>query len=186
MYAKTPNAQLIERLITAQQAPIKKFIRRRAGTEVLARMSVGDLYHDTLTRAIESAESFEYRDEHQFLSWIHTIIRRVLSGAVYDLRCGPRILRVKGAESTGAGIPEGQLDAGCRTPSSIVAGRESKSRVRIVMQGLPEHYRTALTLYRIEERTIAEVAKRIGRTPGATAQLIQRATHAFRLQLEEL
>ncbi len=178
--ASSRNIQLMFGLVEKHQDRIQRFIRARSGPKVLQRATLDDLYQETVTAALQSAEGFVFHDDRRFVAWICTIARRVIARYACDPRGEPTITRIKGPSSTGVGVPETQLYAKNRTPSSVVAGRERSSALADAIRMLPEHYCKALTLYKLEERPLAEVAKTLGRTKGATARLIGRAMHTLR------
>ncbi len=91
-----------------------------------------------------------------------------------------RTTRIKGAESTGVGINESHLGCGGRTPMSSAASRERKAALRVAIDRLPEDHRRVVTLYRLEERSLSEVAELMGRTKGATCRLLARAVTKLR------
>lgn len=186
MVDRDPNSEntaLVKSLLEEHRGPIERFIRARSGPTVLKRTTLDDLYQDTVTAAIESADSFRYVDDRRFVGWVCTIARRTIARCASGARRGPHILRIRGPYSSGVGVAEAQLDAHMRTPSSIVAGHERRAGLADAIRALPEHYCRVLTLYKLEERPLSEVAEIIGRTKGATARLIARSLHALRRKM---
>lgn len=173
----------VRQLVTRHQVRIRRFISRRSGPEVLRRTTVDDLYQATVTAALECATNFKYRDDGRFLGWITTIARRVIGQSIRSRRCDPVIVRIKHAASSGVGVPDAELDAGIRTPSSVAAGHEAMVDLSKALQALPEHYRLAITRYRLEGCSLAEVADRMGRSKAATAKLVGRALQALRARM---
>ena len=174
---------LVRQLVARHQVRIRRFISRRSGPEVLRRTTVDDLYQATVATALECANNFEYRDDARFLGWIMTIARRVIAQSIRSRRYDPVILRIKHAASSGVGVPETELDAGIRTPSSVVAGHEAMLDLSKAVQALPENYRLAITHYRLEGCSLAEVADRMGRSKAAAAKLVGRALQALRARM---
>ena len=62
----------------------------------------------------------------------------------------------------------------------MAAGREREIALHDAIGKLPEHYRRVLTLYKLEERPLTEVAARMERSKGATCRLIARAIGQLR------
>ncbi len=177
------RAVVVRQLVTKYDAHIRKFINRRSGPAVLKRTTVEDLHQATVATALECADRFEFHDDARFLGWILVIARRKIARSACPSRREPMTVRIKRAESSGVGVPEMALLAETRTPSSIVAGQEHKSVLSSALLTLPEHYRLVLTLYELEGRPLAEVAEAIGRSRGATAQLLRRALQALRARM---
>jgi RNA polymerase sigma-70 factor (ECF subfamily) len=177
---KSSPAALVAKLVSKHERRIRRFIGRRSGPEVLKRATVDDIFQDTVAAAIASADNFVFQDDDRFVAWITTIARRVIAHCVAYARRGPSTIRIKRAESSGVGVPESQLSPGGRTPSSLAAGQEREAAIRKAIGKLPERYSQVLTLYKLEERSLAEVAERMGRSKGATCRLIARAIRQLR------
>lgn len=177
------NAQAIERLLLAHKNEIRNFIGRRSGSVVLQRTTIDDIYQETVTEALKSADTFQYVNDAGFISWVSTIARRVISHLLRGAPGRLSTVRIRRAESTGIGISETHLYALNRTPSSAVAGSEQSDSLAKILSELPSDYRMVLQLHRIEERPLTEVAARMNRTKGATCQLIARAMAMLREKL---
>ncbi len=177
--------ELVYSLLSKHEVLIRHFIGRRSGCAVLRRTTLDDLYQETAASALAGADSFEYVDEARFISWISTIARRVISNSLQDPRRLPSTLRIRRAKSSGVGVSEDLIFSSSQTPSSVVAGTERSDTLRRAMSKLPDHYRKVLTLYRIEERPLADVAERMERSKGATCRLIARAVTQLRQTIEE-
>jgi len=177
------STETIERLLVAHKNEIRNFIGRRSGSVVLQRTTIDDIYQETVTAALASAETFEYVNDAGFISWVSTIARRVISHSLRGRQGRLSTVRIRGAESSGVGVSETHLYALNRTPSSAVADHERSDSLVKILKELPDDYRTVLQLHRIEERPLTEVAARMNRTKGATCQLIARAMAMLREKL---
>ena len=182
-YDHEANVQRVEGLVRAHQNAIRRFIRQRSGKAILARAGVEDLYQDTVVQALRSADSFASCKDGQFLTWVKVIAKRVLSGAALN---GPPVVRIKGPASTGVGIPESELQSSTRTPSSITSGQERSDSLKRALRSLPTQQRVALTLSRIERRSLPEIAAVMGLPTRTVSQLIWRAAQSLREVLEDL
>ena len=180
-----PQLHTVEELLSEHKDQIRGFIGRRSGPVVLKRTTIDDLYQETATEALASAETFEYAGEASFISWVSTIARRVIARSLRGPPGRPSTVRIRGAESSGIGVSETRLYAPNRTPSSAVGDSERRDSLVKTLRELPSDYRTVLQLYRIEERPLAEVAARMNRTKSATCMLIARAMAMLREQLRE-
>lgn len=178
---------LVGGLLVKHERSIRRFIARRSGPQVLRRTTVDDLYQQTVESAVASANAagFEFRGDGPFLSWAQTVAHRVIFATLDRRRRSPPTMRIKGRESSGVGATESELGGWGRTPSSLVAGSEHKANLRAVIQELPEHYRRAITLYKLEQMPLAEVAQALGRTKGATCRIIARAMERLRSEMVE-
>jgi RNA polymerase sigma-70 factor (ECF subfamily) len=181
----SPDEHQLKQLIDQHTRAIHRFIGRRSGPELLKRTTVEDLFQETVATALSSADNFVFVDHARFLSWIYTIARRVMSRSLAPARRGVDAIRIRGIASSGVGVCEAELQAPIRTPSSAVAGRERRTALEAAIRDLPEHYRKVITLYRIEEHPLAEVAAAMGRTKGATCRLLARALATLHKRLPD-
>ncbi len=131
---------------------------------------------------MDTADNFEYIDDRRFMAWITTIARRVIAKKLQNVRSRPGEMRIRRPGSSGAGVPDGDLFAPIRTPSSIVAADEHRSALLTAIQNLPDSHREIITLYKIEGRPMNEVAETMKRSHGACASLLVRAMNALREQ----
>ena len=173
----------IDRLIAKHENAIRRFIGRRSGPQVLRRTSKDDLYQETVKAAIASAETFVFYSDRGFMAWITTIARRVIARAIDPNQTDVHTFRIRRAESSGPGVSDQELAGHCRTPSSHAAARERGHDLREALDKLPEHYRRVITLYKLEERPLSEVASCMGRTKGGTCRLFARAINKLRKEL---
>ena len=183
--SNSQNVHLIQTLVETHEARIRQYIRARSGPKLLRSTTLEDLFQETVAEALASADDFVFYDQRRFIAWICTIARRTISRSAHVPDGRPQTIRIKRAGSSGVGVPESRLLAQVRTPSSVAAGRENWSILSDAIRELPQHYCRALTLYYIEERAIGQVAKIMGRSKGAAAQLILRAIRALRGTLSE-
>lgn len=174
----------LERLLVKHERPIRRYIERRSGPAVLRRTTVDDIFQQVVASALTSAASFEFRGDGAFIQWMNTIVRRAIARCATTDSQGPGVVRIRGPKSSGVGIPEAQLHGPGRTPSSIASGSERKAALARAISQLPEDYRRVLSLYKLEERPLCEVAARMGRTKGAVCRLVARGMHALRNMLE--
>ncbi|MGD2108273.1 MAG: sigma-70 family RNA polymerase sigma factor [Phycisphaerae bacterium] len=179
------NLKLIEQLVREHEQRIRRFISRRSGPAVLRRATVEDLFQDTVMAAYSSAASFQFQGDSSFLGWISTIARRVIARCAAGGEREPATFRIKRPESTGVGVYETELAPRSRTPSSLVAADERKSALLVAIDQLPPEYRRIVTMYKLEERSLADIATLTGRDKDATCHLIARAYRKLRESLKD-
>jgi RNA polymerase sigma factor (sigma-70 family) len=185
MVSEGGRVQLVQTLVSKYEPRIRRFIHDRSGPGILKRASIDDLFQETAAAAVSSADRFSYVDDARFIGWISTIARRVIArSSSGSARCFPTV-RLRGAESSGPGVRETDLHGRGRTPSSLAASEERAVGLRAAMASLSADHRLVLTLYKLEERPLEEVARRMGRTKGATCRLIARAIGQLRHALVE-
>jgi len=78
---------------------------------------------------------------------------------------------------------EGWLAAEQSTPSDHVMHQERLCRLAEAIAALPEEQRTAIELHHLQELALAEVARRMDRTPASVAGLVRRGLIVLRERL---
>jgi RNA polymerase sigma factor (sigma-70 family) len=79
-----------------------------------------------------------------------------------------------------ASNPAGPEPADTRTPSRLFAQQEALERLLGRLSELPEDYRQAILMAKIEGLSTAEMAQRLGKSREAVALLVYRAVKRFR------
>ena len=176
---------VIDQLLSKHERQILRFLAQRSGPLVLKRATLDDLCQETAAAAIASAHTVSFENDAHFISWIYTIARRIINLKLTRQVRTPKSVRLRHAQSSGIGVPESQLVSGCRTPLSSAAGRERNVRLRDAIEQLPDHYRRVITLYKLDELPLTDVAERLGKTKGATCRLVARAMNQLRTTLGE-
>jgi RNA polymerase sigma factor (sigma-70 family) len=80
--------------------------------------------------------------------------------------------------------PLGPDPADTKTPSRLFGQKEAVERLLDRLGALPEDYRQAIVLAKIEGLTTAEMAERLGKPREAVALLVYRAVKRFRALCE--
>ncbi len=176
---------MVDQLLAKHERQIRRFLARRSGPLVLRRVTLDDLFQETAAAAIASAHTVAFENDAHFFAWVMTIARRVINGTLTRQGRTPRSVRLRRAQSSGIGIPESELVSPRRTPSSSAAGREHTTRLCEAIDKLPDHYRCVITLYKLDELALADVAQQLGKTKGATCRLVARALKQLRSVLVE-
>lgn len=178
------EAYTVEELLTIHEQQIRRFIKRRSGAQVLRRRTLDDLFQDTVTAVISSANTFTYKGDKAFHTWIQTIVRRMIAQAMGSQGNIPFEQRIRRSGSSGPGVNESSMIGKMRTPSSVAAEQERAKTLRAAIALLSKEYRQVLTLYKMEERSLAYVAEEMGLTLNTTSHLYVRALAQVRKILE--
>jgi RNA polymerase sigma-70 factor (ECF subfamily) len=148
-----------------------RFALRRLGGDGDA---AEDVAQATLTRAIPRLGG--YRGEASLLTWLTTICRHELADRGERQRRRPA--EVELAEDR----PEvrAALESLAADPERALERREVTDRVHLALDALPSGYARALEWKYLEERSVAEIAERLGLGTKAAESLLTRARAAFR------
>jgi RNA polymerase sigma-70 factor (ECF subfamily) len=190
----TSSHDLIERIKAGDQeafATLFNKYRRRLAVLIHFRLSpdlrsfaeVDDVLQETWLRAFRDFGQFTYRSPGSFMSWLARIADHVIADLARSQgrqkRHAVEMLRFRSESNPGGPEP---LDS--QTPSRLLAQEESLRCLLDKLNALPEDYRQAILLMKVEGLSTLEAAERLGKSKEATALLLHRAIKRFRA-LEE-
>lgn len=139
---------------------------------------VEDVVQETCLRAFRDIGRFTYQSPGSFLRWLSSIADHVIIDRVRyqtrERRAGQEVpFR---SESN----PAGPEPADTKTPSRLFAQQEAVEHLLKRMEALPEDYRQAILMAKIEGLSTVEMAERLGKSREAVALLVYRAVKRFR------
>ena len=190
MAAATSTYGLIERIKKGDSEAFTVLFRKyrprlavlvhyRMGPELRQVVEVDDILQETLLRAFRDFDQFTYRTPGSFMSWLARIADHVMADLARaqgrQKRHAVEVLRFR-SESNPAG-PE-PLDT--RTPSRVLSEAESWRGLVEKLNSLPDDYRQAILLMKVEGLSTREAAERLRKSNEATALLLHRALMRFR------
>ena len=189
MEAATSTFALLEKAKNGDEEALSKLFeqyRRRLIVLVHFKLSprwrerayVEDLVQEVCLRAFRDVDRFTYRTPGSFLRWLSAIADHVIADGVRyrgrECRAGEEVpFR---SESN----PLGPEPADAITPSRLLREQEAVDQLLARLDRLPEDYRQAILLARIEGLSTAEVAERIGKSREQVALLVYRAVKRLR------
>ncbi len=155
-------------------------VRRVVPPAIRRKVSVSDVLQETRIAAFLGAADFEDRGDGAFRAWLLRIAEHKAQHAVE--RFGAAAKRSVRREVThGARGPTEGFAARGPTPSEAAMGLELAQAVHRAIESLPQAYQEVLRLTRIEGRTLADAAQRMGRSREAVKKLYGRAMARFAL-----
>lgn len=190
----TSSHDLIERIKAGDQeafaALFNKYRRRlavlihfRLSPELRSFAEVDDILQEAWLRAFRDFAQFTYRSPGSFMSWLARIADHAMADVARaqgrQKRHAVEMLRFRSASN-----PAGPEPLDSKTPSRLLAQEESLRRLLDKLNALPEDYRQAILLMKVEGLSTPEAAERLGKSKEATALLLHRAIKRFRA-LEE-
>ncbi len=154
-------------------------IHYRIGPEMRGFADVDDVLQETMFRAFRDIHQFTYQSPGSFLSWLSRIADHVIADLARSQgrqkRHPAELLRFRSESNPGGPEP---VDS--KTPSRLLAQKESMLGLLEKLNSLPEDYRQAILLAKVEGLSTQEVAERLGRSKEAAALLLHRAIKRFR------
>ncbi len=139
------------------------FIVRRVGGREVAEDLTSDVFH----KALANLKQFQWRGA-PFAAWL----LRIATNAIADHAKGT------GKELSVADPPDVLV-------KPAVEGVEDSARLFRLVEELPTEQRRVIAMRFAEEKSLAEIAKEIGRSEGAVKQLQFRGLKALRQRLDE-
>lgn len=180
------DRQLVERLLRGERAAfdaffneyypkLYRFVKRRMPHDPSA---AEDVAQATLCRGLESLRT--WRGEAALMTWLCTLCRRELGARWREAR------PYAGAPQLAEDDPEVRaalesLLAGETTDPLLAAGRaEVRESICAALDYLPAPYADILEWKYVRDMSVADIARRLGRSVKATESLLTRARDAFR------
>jgi len=152
---------------------LEAIIRSRMGPQLRQFIDPEDILQESLLRAFASLKGFQWHDDASFFRWIVGIANHVI------LKAARRAKRPLKIDSQADGTAEGT------SPSQGVRQQERFQRLQRALESLDPDHREVIRLARFEGLSLKEIAGRMGRTPGAVAQLLARALRKLRATFGE-
>jgi RNA polymerase sigma-70 factor, ECF subfamily len=181
--AKAGDEAAFERLFTRYARRLQVLLHYKLGPELSGVCEVDDLLQETFLRAFRSLDSFVYESPGSFLRWLASIAGHVAIDAARHLnrqrRGAAQTVRFRSPSNPGGPEP-----ADTRTPSRVLSQKETVAALLQRLDALPENYRQAILLAKIEGLSTAELAERLGQSRQAAAVLLHRALKRFRALAE--
>ncbi|MGH9827816.1 MAG: RNA polymerase sigma factor [Blastocatellia bacterium] len=150
----------------------------RLGQDLRRFVDVDDVLQEALLEAYKDIEKFEYRGPGAFMNWLARIADHVIADLARSQGRAKRAAEVVRFRSEGN--PEGPEPVDSITPSRIFRENEELAQLIAKLNKLPEDYRIAIVLAKIEGVTTRELAERLGKSSEAAALLLHRAIKRFR------
>jgi RNA polymerase sigma-70 factor (ECF subfamily) len=187
--ARRGDAEALGQLLELHRAGLHRLAERQLGGRVAVRVAASDVIQQTFLEAHRRFGQFAGRGEREWAAWLRAILEHRVAGAIRDhallqKRTVRREQSMDQEQGSQAGLKQG-LDAGHSSPSQRAMRAEEEVRVEGALDALPEDQREAVRLRHLEGWALADIARRLNRTPAATAGLIKRGMQALRRRLHE-
>ncbi len=176
--ARAGNRQALSRTFEKYQKRLAVLVYFKMSSETRAFSEVEDVVQDVFLRAFRDLDRFQYQSPGSFLRWLSAIADHVI---LDRLRYQNRERRAgENVAFRSPSNPAGPEPRDTQTPSRLFAQQEAVERLLDRLGALPEDYRQAILMARIEGLSTAEMAERLGKSREAVALLVYRAVKRFR------
>jgi RNA polymerase sigma-70 factor (ECF subfamily) len=188
--ARLARPGALDQLLTAYRNYLRLLARTGIDASLRGKADPSDLVQEALLKAHRHFGQFRGQTEAELAVWLRQILARCLADLVrrYRSAAARRVGRERSLEDVLGGSSQalGRLvaDPGA-SPSESAQRREMSVVLADALAELTADHREVLVLRSIEELDWAEVARIMGRSPGAVRMLWARALKQLRPLIEE-
>ncbi len=187
--AKSGDLVAYESLFGTYSSRLESLIERRLSDDLRDKVEARDVLQETYLEAARHFGSFRYDKPGSLYAWLSRIalnkMREMYRHFCQRKKRGGGRSRAKSDFAPGTGTTVLSRHAGTGTTPTAAARRgEATEELARRLARLPREYRLAISLVRIEERSMAEAASALGRTQNAVKKLLARALAALRKEFE--
>jgi RNA polymerase sigma-70 factor (ECF subfamily) len=161
--ARAGDREAFERIVLHHRRRIRSLVASRLNAHIVFGVCVDDVYQETLLRAYQSIDRFEWRGKDSLFHWLGGIAENVI------LQVARRRARERGTPLH-EDVPVEQVSA-----SRALAREERFRRLEESLDDLTSEHREVIMLVRVEGLPLAEAAQRMNRSPDAVKKLLYRA-----------
>lgn len=177
------DGEAFQALFDRHLADVEARVRRMLPAAVRRKVSVADVVQEARITAFARCREFRPGSPGALRGWLLRIAE--LKAREAFRRHAGTAKRATGREVTRGDRPEtGEFPADGSSPSGHAMTEETREAVRRALDALPEDYRAVLRFTRFEGLTLAEAAKRMGRSHEAVKKLHGRAMERLARLLE--
>jgi RNA polymerase sigma-70 factor (ECF subfamily) len=177
------NGAELGRLLERYHDSLRALARAQVGSRLQGLVDPSDLVQETFLEACRDIDQFEGTSEAQWEAWLRCILKHNLAALIEkQVRAGKRDRRRQ--VSLPPLLPAAPASP-VSSPSSQAQRREATTIVAEQLARLPGPYREVVRLRNLESLPFEEVARRMGRTPGAVRVLWLRALERLRRELKK-
>jgi RNA polymerase sigma-70 factor (ECF subfamily) len=176
------------RLLRHYEAWLKLLARTQMESRFQAKFDVSDVVQQALLEAVKAFPQFRGHTDGEFATWLRQILAHVLAHEVRRYAgTGKRdIAKERSLDETLGEAAQrlGDILAATGTsPTQRLVQQERQQLLARALEQLPEDYRDVLILRHLEGLSHEEIARRMGRNPGAVRMLWVRALADLRREI---
>lgn len=188
--ARRQEAGALDQLLESYRRYLKLLARTGIDASLQGKADPSDLVQETFLKAHRHFEQFRGESEAELTSWLRQILARTLADLVRRFRRaeGRKAGRERSLEqllhSSSQALDHLLADA-ASSPSQSAQRRELSVVLANALDELADDQREVIVLRNLEERDWEDVARRMGRSPGAVRMLWVRALKRLRPLIEK-
>ena len=168
---------------------LRLLAKLQLGSQHQRHLDPSDIVQQTLLEAQQKRHQFRGTTEAEMAAWLRQILAHNLADAVRGLNRAKRdVTRERSLEQALADSSSrlgAWLAAEQSSPSQRAEKNEQVVRLAQALATLPEPQREALVLRHLQGRSLADIARQMGRTQASVVGLLQRGLKGLREVLQE-
>ena len=181
----------LSKLLASYHAVLRARTEQRMDSTLRAKVEPEDVLQEVYLDVFRLINRFEDRGAGSFLNWALTILDSKLADAGRTWRRKMRDVARETPPQAGDGTGSywnllDQLYADKGTPSRIVRHDEAVAALLACIPRLPELQRRVVQLRMLEGQPVAEVARRLGKSPDMIVSLTRRALNALHESMDRM
>lgn len=189
--ARAGSGPALGQLLELYRSYLSLLARLQIGRRLQGKVDPADLVQETFLEAHRNWVQFRGMSEGELVQWLRQILASRLSELIRRyLGTRRRDVRLERALAGELDQSSHVLDRGLvapqSSPSQQAARREQAVLLADALERLPEDYREVIILHHMEELSLPEVARRMGRSEHSVEKLWARALARLRRTLGEL
>lgn len=182
--ARREEPGALERLLDSYRNYLRLLARTGLDVSLQGKADPSDLVQDALLKAYQRFGQFRGANDAELAGWLRQILARCLADFVRRYRTGSRRAgRERSLDQLldrSSEAMEHILAIDDARPSASAERRDLGVVLSDALAELGEDYREVIVLHHLEELSWDEVARRMGRSPGAVQKLWTRALKQLR------
>jgi RNA polymerase sigma-70 factor (ECF subfamily) len=183
--ARRQEPGALDQLLASYRNYLRLLARTGLDASLQGKADPSDLVQETLLKAVERFGQFRGASDAELAGWLRQILARCLADLVRRYRT---LARRAGREQSLEQLVERSSQAMEQVLAVEYASPSSSAQRRdlgVVLAELSADHREVMVLHHLEGLAWDEVARRMGRTPGAVQKLWTRALKQLRPLLDE-
>jgi len=184
--AKSGDAVALGHLLDSYRAYLRAIATSLLRTASRTSVDISDVVQETNLKAFTDFQTFQGSDEGVLVAWLRQILKNLVLNLVKNQgRPGRRPESLEALLERASEEAHWALASQGSSPSAQASRREQAVLTANALESLPSDYRQVLVWRCLENVPHKEIGSRMGRTEGASRELLARAAKALKKKLQE-